>query len=457
MSKKRRMKELTEADIAACEPESIWLETRRCPLPAHAVLGTVLLMLAAAVVWACVAKVDKVVTAEGKLVTTRPNITLKPYERSVVREVLATPGQVVEAGQTLVTFDTTVSSSELHSLREQRDTAECGRLRLLAEKSGIPLALPEELAETGAGRTQRHIFEARAAFHARKVRHYDENIARYRETSTTMRASFAKYEEMLKPMKLIEDMYSRLSEQGMAARADLLQVQMQRLGNEIEVENQRARLVENEKLELATVAEKEVFLAEWRKEIAEKLEEAELKIVTLDQRIQEVAYLASIECMKSPCRAVVHEVAPFQDGSGVREAEAMMTLIPLDVPLEAEVDILPRDVGRIRPGDNARLKLEAFPFQQHGTLNGTVRVISADTYESASNLNEDAGSPPAGGKQQQYRARLAVSGKLERIPESLWSSSGMKLQAEIKVGERRVISYLLNPFLKAMDESIREP
>ena len=103
--KKKRLRELTDADIAACEPESIWLETRKCPLPAHCVLWVVVLLLISAVVWACLAKVDVVVVAEGKLVTSRPNITMKPLERTVVKSVPVRVGQVVEKGDVLVEFD----------------------------------------------------------------------------------------------------------------------------------------------------------------------------------------------------------------------------------------------------------------------------------------------------------------------------------------------------------------
>lgn len=144
----------------------------------------------------------------------------------------------------------------------------------------------------------------------------------------------------------------------------------------------------------------------------------------------------------------------------MREAEAFITLIPLDEPLEAEVDILPKDVGLLRKGDMARLKLDAFPFQKYGTLEGRITYISADTVESVSNLDQEEGSSlsaATGGKRPQFRVRMAVDGQLDGVSAQLWQSAGMRLRAEIKVGERTVISYLMHPFLKAMDESIREP
>lgn len=456
---RKRLKELTDADIAACEPESIWLETRQCPLPAHVVLWCVLLMLVGALAWACLSKVDKVVTAEGRLVTTRPNITLKPYERSVVRDICVSPGQVVQEGEVLMTFDTTVSEAELRSLKALHEMSVCLRLRLLAEKEGAEQPLfPEDLRASEAARVQLQSFEARRSYYTERMKRYEETLQRYRATTQTMRASFLKYEELMQPMKTIEEMYTRLSAEGIAARSDMLQVQMQRMGNEIEMENQRARLVESERMERETCAEREVFMREWHKDIADRLEETEQTLIELERRISQAAYLASIECLRSPCRAVVHEIAPFQQGSGVREAESLLTLIPLDATLEAEVDILPGEVGHVRRGDLARIKMDAFPFQQYGTLQGRIRTLSADTYESHSNLTEQDDNPAAASaKSAQYRARLVLSGDLQGVPRELWSVSGMKLRAEIKVGERRVITYMLNPFLKALDESVREP
>lgn len=460
MSRKRKKRELTEADIAACEPEAIWLETRRCPLPAHCVLAALILLLVSLVTWACLAKVDKVVAAEGRLTTTRPNITLKPLERTVVKSVEVHVGQVVEAGQTLITLDPTVNAAELATLQQQRDIWLCHALRLRAEQQeSETFNLPPDLAASESGRTQQKIWQTRQAYHRQKMRSFAENIARYQAIAGSVRSSLDKYAELMQPMRQIEEIYSSLQRQGATARIDVCQVQMQRMGNEIEIENQRASLVENQQLEKSARAEAQVFEEEWRKDIASELAEVELKLSELEEKIRQTAWLAQQERLQAPCRSMVHEIAPYQEGSAVREAEAMITLVPLDSGLEAQVDILAQDVGLLRRGDRARIKLDAFPFQQYGTLEGTIASISADTYESHANAQEQTDSSviATGGRTPQFRARLTLSGHLKSVPDELWQSAGMKLRAEIKVGERRVISYLLNPFIKALDESIREP
>lgn len=113
-------------------------------------------------------------------------------------------------------------------------------------------------------------------------------------------------------------------------------------------------------------------------------------------------YPRQISCTNSslvaPGNAVVLEFGPFSEGSVVREGEAIMTLVPLDLPIEAEVLIDPKDIGYVRVGDSCRLKLEAFPFQRHGTLQGTLRTVSDDVIQT-----EEYGQ-----QVPKYKARIAA-------------------------------------------------
>lgn len=454
-------KPLTDEDIAACEPESIWLETRKVPLPAHAVLWLILAVLACGAAWAAFAKVDRIVAAEGKLVTTRPNITLKPLENSLVKEVAVRPGQRVRKGDVLVSFDPTVNEAELAHQQAQYNAKLCEVLRLQAESAGAEaLTLPGELAGTPAGREQAALFADRLAYHAGRTAYFSQYISRYRKMAESLERALAMYGQRQQNMERIEDMYRRLEERGTIPLKDALEVQMQRLSNEIEIENQKASLVEYRQMVRQCEAERDVFLADWKQQTGTSLVEARAALASYEDGVRKYTLLAAQTALYAPCDAVVHEVAPYQEGSGVREAEAMVTLIPAGVPLEAEIDIRPQDVGRLREGDTAKIKFDAFPFQQHGTLCGTLRYISADTHESRGNADqweESASGAAPTATRPQYRSRLVLSGQLEGVPDSAWQSAGMKVRAEIKVGERSVLDYILNPFLKAMDESIREP
>lgn len=456
--KKKKLKELTDADIAACEPESIWLETRKCPLPAHCVLWVVIILLITGIVWACLAKIDVVVVAEGKLVTNRPNITMKPLERMVVSQVFVKVGQIVEEGQVLVAFDSSATRAEHASLTEQLHYYTGRKLRLSAEANGAEqFVLPAELQTTPAGAQELALFHSRKEYYEKNVERLKSNVARYEATIASLNVALKKYEDMMDPINTMELAYTNLAEKGIAAKRDMWQMIIQRLGNEIELENQKTRLAEDDKLLASAKAELASFQAEWRRAIDEEMVEAELQLVVIRERLARAEYLLSVDCMKAPCRAMVHEIAPYQEGSAVREAESLVTLIPMGEALKAEVSVLPKDVGMIKAGDIAHVKFEAFPFQRYGTVNANVSLISADTYESSDNANSEEVAMSGGGKQPQYRAHLTLDGGLDGIPAEDWQHAGMKVQAEIKVDERRVISYILNPFLKAMDEAAREP
>ena len=139
------------------------------------------------------------------------------------------------------------------------------------------------------------------------------------------------------------------------------------------------------------------------------------------------------------------ETARRAPGSVIREGEAVVVLVPLDAPLVAEVGLRSADIGRLAEGDPARLKVDAFPWRRHGALDGTLRSVSRESYPDN-----------AGGAL--HRGHVAVStGAFARMPDGAALLPGMTLSAEIKVGTRSVLDFFLEPLLRGLDESLREP
>ena len=159
--------------------------------------------------------------------------------------------------------------------------------------------------------------------------------------------------------------------------------------------------------------------------------------------------------LKAPEDAVVHDIAPLSIGSAVREAETLVTLVPLGGTLEVEAQVRADDIGRVKPGDSVRVKITAFPFQKHGTLEGQVRFLSEDAFSSSASPSENAPERP---ESAFYRARIALDAEKNResvlLPKLI---PGMETECEIRVGERRIIEYLTHPIIKSLDESIKEP
>lgn len=102
----------------------------------------------------------------------------------------------------------------------------------------------------------------------------------------------------------------------------------------------------------------------------------------------------------------------------------------------------------IRIGDIARIKIDAYPFQKHGTVKGSVLNVSADTFSRQA---------ATGGQSYYYLARVRLEDThLEHLPSPTHLIPGMTLISEIITGERSVISYFLYPVIRVLDESFRE-
>ena len=157
----------------------------------------------------------------------------------------------------------------------------------------------------------------------------------------------------------------------------------------------------------------------------------------------------------APQDGIVLEVARRSVGSVLREAEPLITLVPANVPLIAEVTLRSADVGYARAGDEVVIKVDAFPFQRHGVLRGLLRSVAQDSRHDQT-PEGGAGPAPAGGAFHGGQVAL-LDHRLAGLPEGTRIIPGMTLTAEIKVGTRRVISYFLNPLVRGFQESIREP
>jgi len=105
-------------------------------------------------------------------------------------------------------------------------------------------------------------------------------------------------------------------------------------------------------------------------------------------------------------------------------------------------------VGQIRVGDTARIKIDAYPFQKHGVVEGRVRNVSADTFSRPN---------PVGSPTYYYLVRLDLTDTgLPNLPVPPRLLPGMTLSGEIRTGQRTVMSYFLYPLIRTLDESLRE-
>jgi len=433
----------------AREYQSDALELAAQKLPWFGKTGILLalLIIITAVLWATFSEVDIIVAANGKFISSSQNIVMKPLERTVIKKVNARVGEVVKKGQVLITFDPTFNQAEEERLYEQLNSLTAQFRRLKAEFMGKKVC-PESKIPTEDERWQTAIFKKRRRFYQEKLKYYSQNIKRIEASINTTNESYKKQKHRLKTLTKIEQMMNELHRKNAISLKQFLETQISRLQMESEVDKLKNRILELVHERLSGTANKNSFIAEWDKTISEEMVKIEREVTGIRKQLDKAIKLSSFVCIYAPCDAVVHEIAAFSEGSGVREAEPLITLVPINIKIEAEINILPQDIGKVKVGDSGRIKLNAFPFQKYGTLDGKLSLISENTFQEQGMMGQ---------KKSVYHGRMIISGKLDNVPDNFRMIPGMEIKAEIKVGKRRIIEYIIHPLIKALDESIREP
>lgn len=424
-------------------------EIERSPLPRFAQFTLHILMgaLVAFLLWASLAQLEQVVAAQGSLVNPLPNIVVQPLETSIIQSINVKAGQLVKKGDTLATLDATFIRADENQLRLRLESLETQAKGLDEELSGkSPAAVAADSAD---GQLQANIVsERRANYRAQKLK-MEETSAKLRAALATNRRDQSLIANRLKALREIESMQEKLVAQKIGAPLQLMEAQIR--SKEVERELTSVSNREQESLrELAAFdAEKTAFEKGWRQKTMEDLLTVSRERDALQEQLQKADKRHKLITLVAPEDAVVLDVIKLSPGSIVREAESFFTLVPLNVPLEAEVRIDSADVGYIKLGHPVHLKIDAFPFQRHGTLDGTVRTVSEDAFK------REAGK---GAGDVYYISRINLTGTtLKNMVDKSRLLPGMTLSAEIVVGHRTVMSYIAWPLMKGLGEAGREP
>ena len=243
-------------------------------------------------------------------------------------------------------------------------------------------------------------------------------------------------------------MRSEAQEKGAGSRSDVLEAQVNRLELLEELEALEARQVEIDNRMRSNAAERELYVRTSRRETFEELVEAMQRLDALEEPLTKALRRSNLIRLTAPRDAIVFEIAERSVGSILREAETLMTLVPAHTDIELLAELAPLYVGKVKVGDPARIKIDAFPFQVYGTLDGEVRTISSDAFVEEEGVE----------KTLSYRAHITLKNdEFTRRPAESPLRPGMTTTSEIIIGRRSVISFLLYPVIRAFDEAAREP
>lgn len=401
---------------------------------------------------ACIAHVEVVASAGGRVVPSGRVKLIQPLTASVVRQIHVDEGQTVEADQLLVDLDPTNAAADRARLGQESEgnALQLARLReqlaALGQPADAPLAFeaPLDAAPERVARQRELLRSAVDGFRAR-LRALDREIEQREADGMAARAAISRLEATLPLLRERSATLEKLGETQIVPRTELLEFREQLVGQEKELEIQRARL-RSARAAIASARERlQSERASVEQATLQELAEVERQGDALREELKKADQRSRLDQLRSPIRGVVQQLVVHTQGGVVMPAQTLMVIVPSDGNLEVDATVLNRDIGFVHADQAAVIKLEPFPFTRYGTIPGTVEHVSTDVI-----VDEKLGAV--------YRARvrlerdwLMVDGKTVRL------TPGMSATVELDVGRRRLIEFVLAPLLTYRDEALREP
>lgn len=420
------------------------------------VLWTVLTLLGGLIVWAVLGRLDIVAVAEGKLVPQSYVKIVQPTESGIVKEILVREGERVRAGQTLMRMDALITDADAASLEAEWRRKSLSIRRINAELEGRPFGIesndPRDLAEEIRSQyqaNQKGLAAALADERARLIK-ARQDLAAAQEVTVKLEAILPHYREQDKA-------YERLVKDGFAGQLMGSDKHRERMEKEQELRTQqyvtesvRAGILQSE-TRLAQIE------ADYRRRLHAERNETQAAVDKLNQEIAKQTHRKDLLDLKAPQDGIVKDLATHTIGTVVQPGTVLLTLVPKDDVLRAEVWVTNEDIGFVKPGQVVKLKFAAFPFQKYGMLEGTVEHVSADAADAGNGGGKTQAEPARKDQPLVYKTLIALDRmSLELEGDRLALSAGMQTNAEIRLGDRTVLEYLLSPVSKAWHEAGRE-
>jgi hemolysin D len=427
------------------------------PRSARGIVWIITCMVVTLVAAAGMIPVDQVVTAKGIVVSQSPTIVVQPLDTSIVRGINVHEGQRVRAGDVLARLDPTFAAADLAALATQVTSLEAQVSRLQAEAADKPFAY------TGIDPN----WLLQAAIYAHRIAEFDSKMDSFRHKADELASVISRagsdaaaFRERVKVAQTVEDMRKQLEALQAGSKLQLLlatdnRAEMARSLAYAEQTGEGAR-----RDHAAVESDRDAFVQGWRADVSQKLVEISGKFSDAREQFNKATLRRQLVELRSERDAIVQSVAKVSVGSVLQSGQQFITLVPADAPLEVEANVVGSDSGFVRVGDAVAVKFDTFPYSQYGLAEGTVKVVSPNSFTAQDEARNPTSAVPVATTTADpfYRSRIAIDRvALHDVPDSFQVTPGMPVTADIKVGKRTVLKYLLGMVVPIAHEAMREP
>lgn len=397
-------------------------------------------------IWIAIAEVDTVTRADGRVVPSAKLQVIQNLEGGIVSEILAKPGSMVNAGDKLVALSSVQHGAEKESRNQQYLGLEARAARLNALASGVKPKFSKEAIEHAPD----VVTSETAAFLSKKAEQdsqlvvldaqIDQKQRELEEAHVTMnstrkslelgreeRATIAlMVERGLEPRLELVRIDRAIAEQ--EGRADVAKVSIERVRSAInEIRSRRAAAVRQFQSEA---------LAELNRTMAD--------LNPLKEALPALADKVARTEIRAPMKGIVNRVFVATIGGIVKPGDPIVEIVPGEDQLVVEALVLPKDIGFVKLGQQANVKITAYDYSIFGSMEGKVVNISADAVP-----NEKG--------ETFYQVKIETKTPvIESIDKKLPIQPGMQAQIDIITGKKTILQFLSKPIVALKENAFRE-
>ena len=411
------------------------------------VMWSILTLLVVGILWSVLGHINEVAVAPGTVIPTGQVKTIQVKNKSIVKEIHVKEGQHVEKGDTLVVMDPTSTDADYDSLNKRAAYYALDIQRLEAELNGTsfsPKSDPNlELKDITA---EQSLYQSRVSQHRAEMEAAANAVNQKQAALNAERVNLNKYDEMLEIAREKERRLIELTKENAISEFQLFEQTSQRINYEKTAAAQ-LDLINRAEAELSEAQAKLSNLdAAYKKDVMASLVESRKQYYALTEESKKADENQRLSTVVAPCSGTVYNLAVHTEGGVVTDAQPLMVIVPDGVELEFEVWAENKDIGFIKEGQEAEVKVATFNFQKFGMLTAYVDEISADS-------NSDKSDPE---KNKRFRLLLKLDENTLKENPDIHINPGMEVTAEIKIKEKRIIEFFLDPFRRYTHESLRE-
>lgn len=414
------------------------------PLYTRLLAGGISVLVFGAIAWAHFSQVDEVAVANGELIPSTQVRPIRALGVGTIQQITVKEGQAIKKGDVLVEMDPGVSETDVDRLQKSAKLIREDIARLQAESAGnLTAGTPVQDQLLGARLKEFDTKQAAATAEAnRQIATADEARARLER----LQENLANAKLNLKNAQEREQSLRTLIEKNIVPRLDYLEAKDRLteaedrvVSTQKEIDAQRDRIRQAEQAYQGAQSTADGLSSQRQSEILSQLTKRREELTTVVGQLASAKRQQERETLTAPFDGTVYNVKATR--GPVQSGEELLSLLPKDEDILLEVKVLNRDIGFIREGMKAKVKLATFPYQEFGIVNGEVVQVSPNAI-----VEKDVGLVfPT--RVRLKKDAIVVRGKpVELTP-------GMAASAEIVTRQKSILTFLIEPVTRRFNEA----